>query len=191
LSSPRPCGSGARGLTAVVLSLALAAAAGAEQQPGQTLEYPVKAAYLYQFLRFVEWPEDGADLPACVGLIGDDPFRAALDRTIAGKTVAGRVLQVRRFRGVDDLEECPVLFVARSEVSRLKPILAKVAPWRTLTIGENEAFTQSGGMVRFFVEERRVRFEINLPAAQKAGLRLSSRLLALAEVTGQSSAERR
>jgi hypothetical protein len=186
-----PCRYGRRGLASLVLCLALVSQAGAEPRTAQTLEYPVKAAYLYQFLRFVEWPEEREHLSACVGLIGDDPFQAALDRTIAGKTVAGRVLQVRRFEGLEDLGECPVLFVPRSEAPRLKAILAKVAPWRTLTIGEDAAFTQAGGMVRFFVEERRVRFEINLPAAHQAGLRLSSRLLALAEVTGGTGEERR
>jgi len=159
---------------------------GAAAEPvAETLEYPVKAAYLYQFAHFVEWPgTEGTASPFLIGVLGDDLFGGALDRAVARKAVGGRPLVVRRFRTPEELEECAIVFVAGSAMGRLDAILSKTARWPSLTVGESDGFTQAGGMIRFFVDGNRVRFDVNLPAAQSAGLRLSSRLLALARVTG-------
>ena len=159
--------------------------AGAAAEPvAETLEYPVKAAYVYKFAHFVEWPGTGGTAsPLLIGVLGDDLFGGALDRAVAWKTVGGRRLVVRRFRNPEELEECAIVFVAGSATG-LDAILSKTARWPSLTVGESEGFTQAGGMIRFFVDDNRVRFEVNLPAAESAGLRLSSRLLTLARVTG-------
>ena len=167
-----------------VLMLLLAAGAEADDA-ASTLEYPVKAAFLYEFARFVEWPDVGATPgPLSIGVLGDDPFGEALDRAVSAKKVGGRALAIRRFRQLEELTPCAILFVANSEVGRLDAILNKTAGWPTLIVGESDGFTGGGGMVRFFVDGNRVRFEVNLRAAETAGLRLSSRMLAVASVTG-------
>jgi hypothetical protein len=165
--------------------LVCARAKADEPVAATTLEYPVKAAYLYEFARFVEWPEIGSTAgPLCIGVLGDDPFGEALDRAVTGKKAGGRALAVRRFRNLEELQPCGILFVANSEARRLDAVLVKTAGWATLTVGEDDGFTVGGGMVRFLVHGNRVRFEVNLRAAQGAGLRLSSRMLAIASVTG-------
>jgi len=166
--------------------LLAAAASRAEESRSKTLEYPVKAAFLYQFARFTEWPVKAGDSsPLCIGVLGDDPFGAALHKSMSGKSVGGRPLSIRRSPFVVDLDGCAILFVARSESGdRLQSILQQAARWPALTVGESEGFTQSGGMVRFFLNENHVRFEVNIGAVEAAGLRLSSRLLALAQITG-------
>jgi len=174
--------------TALAMATAAAAPAG-EPSPG-TLEYPVKAAFLYQFARFVEWPAAPTGSAFCIGVLGQDPFGAALDRAVEGKAVAGRPLAVRRAHRLEGLEGCPIVFVGSSEGEGLAAVLARTARWPALTVGESDEFARGGGMVRFFVDGNHVRFEINLEAAQGAGLRLSSRLLALARVTGARRGDR-
>jgi hypothetical protein len=172
----------------VVVMLLLAAGAESDES-ASTLEYPVKAAFLYEFARFVEWPDVGAAAgPLCIGVLGDDPFGETLDRAVIGKKAGGRALEVRRFRNLEELSPCAILFVTTSEIRRLDAVLTKTAGWPTLTVGEHDGFTGSGGMVRFFVDGNRVRFEVNLRAAENAGLRLSSRMLAIASVTGRQKA---
>ena len=173
------------------IALILALAPGLWGEPGHedTLEYPVKAAFLYQLARFTEWPNSGHDPDAlCIGLLGADPFGPAIDRALEGKTVGHRPLAVRRSSQLEELQACAILFVSRSETARLDDILAHAARRSMLTVGESEDFTRAGGMVRFFVDGRRVRFEINRSVVEAAALRINARVLAIAELTG---AERR
>jgi hypothetical protein len=172
-------------LTASVAVL-LSVTAGAGDARPQTLEYAVKAAYLYQFARFTEWPDKAADdRPLCIGVLGDDGFGAALDKALVGRAVGNRAVLVRRSRLVTELDGCDIVFVSQSEAGeRLGAVLQRASRWPALTVGESETFTRDGGMVRFFVEGNHVRFEVNLLAVEGARLRLSSRLLALALLTG-------
>jgi hypothetical protein len=186
----------------VALALALAilcvspslGAASSAQEPRReaALEYEVKAAFLYKFAKFVEWPEDApvADRPAVViGVLGVDPFGEALDAAVRGKTVNGRALSVRRFAELRDLEPCQILFVSASEGRRLPEILTRLGGSPVLTVGEPETFTRDGGIVRLVTEDNKVRFEINVDAAEHAGLRISSKLLALARIVHGRDAE--
>jgi hypothetical protein len=178
-------------LTASVLALLamLAPSAARAEEPG--LEYPVKAAFLYQFARFTDWPEEArSDAPLAIGILGDDPFGAVLDKALEGKSVGGRALTIRRSTFALDLDGCSILFVSRSETHRLAGVLGRVARSPVLTVGESEGFTQSGGMIRFVVDGSHVRFEVNLAAVESGGLRLSSRLLALARITGRGTGAR-
>lgn len=162
-------------------------AAGAEEAARpQTVEYAVKAAYLYQFARFTEWPgKANENRPLCIGVLGDDPFGAALHHSLEGKAVGSRSLLVRRSRSIAELDGCEIVFVPSSEAgARLGAVLQQASRWPALTVGEGDTFTRDGGMVRFFVEENHVRFEVNLPAVEAARLRLSSRVLAIAQVIG-------
>jgi hypothetical protein len=142
----------------------------------------VKAAFLYYFVKFVEWPATIAEQlgPVSMCVIGKDPFGGALVRAIEGKQVNGRPIVVRQVNGPGAATSCHVLFVSSSESSRFTDIVKTVRAWSVLTVGESDGFAERGGMVTFLMEGQRVRFQINLKAATDAGLKISSKLLQLA-----------
>ncbi len=145
-------------------------------------EYAVKAAFLYNFAKFVEWPPDAARNAQTfrICLVGDDPFGSLLTDTVAGKTVQDRPIEIAHPESAPELGQCHMAFISRSQVRQLPRLLAGLAGANTLTVGETEEFARDGGMITFHVEENKVRFEINAEAAQRAGLRISSQLLKLA-----------
>jgi hypothetical protein len=150
-----------------------------------TPEYEVKAAFLYNFMQFVEWPETAfaaAEAPVCIGVLGDDPFGSALEEIVRGETVGDRPLVVHRSREVTDLIECQVVFISKSEEGRMPALLDALEPRPVLTVGEVAGFARSGGIINFYLEESRVRFEINAKVAQRQGLRMSSQLLNLGRI---------
>jgi hypothetical protein len=151
-------------------------------------EYQVKAAYLFNFLKFVEWPGDPlADTHGrwVIGVVGDNPFGDELTQIVSGKTVQGHELLVRRFQSSEDLHACHVLFISASEKKRLPSILAALGGSSVLTVGDMDHFIEFGGMIQFVMEEKRVRFAIDVGASSQAGLKVSSKLLSLARtVTG-------
>jgi len=145
-------------------------------------EYEVKAALLYNFARFVEWPAQtfpqGKDLVAfCIvsDILLDQPFDVLKD-----KTLGGRRLEIKHFQNPKALESCHVLFVVSSRQEPVDQILKKLDGSSVLTIGETEGFIQMGGIINIKVEDSKLRFEINRANAERAGLKISSRLLALA-----------
>lgn len=147
-------------------------------------EYQIKAAFLFHFGQFVEWPREAlkdADSPLTYCTIGEDPFHGSLEVALSGKTIGARVLRVQHFRKPQEIQGCQVLFIGAGERKLLPAILAGVKGDSVLTVGESEHFVQDGGMIGFCLEENKIRFEINLEAAQKAKFRISSRLLALAQ----------
>ena len=150
------------------------------QQP-KAEEYQVKAVYLYNFGRFIEWPasaKTGDAFAICV--LGRDPFGAALDATLAGTTIDNQKLVARRITSAHDATNCRILFISSSEVSRSKDILASLEKAAVLTVSDMPGFAGNGGMIQFVLKENKVRFEVNLTAAEKAGLTLSSQLLKVA-----------
>lgn len=158
------------------------------------LEYEVKAAFLYNFTRFVTWPDEAytrAQSPVVIGVLGPNPFGDALENAVRGKTVDDRPLAVRYGDDLSELGELHVLFISRSEVARVPQILEQLEGRPVLTVSELPHFTAQGGMVRFYVRERRVAFEINPAAADRAGLRISSRLLSVATVYREAGASSR
>jgi len=173
------------GILLVGLYVVAIGAAPSDSDPPVPLEYQIKAAFLHNFVKFVEWPEgvlpDTLDT-ITIGVIGEGPMYDGLESVVEGKTVKGRALSIQRFRRPEDLTFCHVLFVGRSEKERLKAILKRVENSRTLTVGEIEKFADQGGAINFIIVENRVRFEINLEAAKDAHLAISSRLLRLAKI---------
>ena len=148
---------------------------------GEPLEYQVKAAFLLNFTKFVEWPPsafDAADSPIAICVLGNDPFGNSLDQIVAEEVVGGRRVVVRRIKRTPQAKLCQALFVSMPE-KELLSILSGVGPG-VLTIGEGESFVRDGGMIAFVVENHRVRFGINETAAETAGLKLSSKLLSVA-----------
>lgn len=149
------------------------------------LEYEVKAAFLFRFAQFVEWPPDtfkGADVPFTYCTIGDDPFRGALERTLNGKTIGQRPLRVSHLDGAGKIGECQVLFVGGpGDKKHIEEALANTNNLPILTVGEANRFAEDGGAIGFCTEDNKIRFEVNLDAAGKAGLKISAKLLALAK----------
>lgn len=148
-------------------------------------EYEIKAAFLFNFASYVEWPPRiAADSSGTVviGVCGNSSFAGLLDQAVAGKNIAGRKVEVKRFALVRDLKPCHILFIPSSEEGRTGRILSAVKGWNVLTVGEAEGFARNGGIIGFFLEDKKVRFEINPDEARKKGLKISSKLLKLARV---------
>ncbi len=146
-------------------------------------EYEIKAAFLFNFVQFVKWPPTSGG-QMTIGILGDDPFGGALERTIQGESVNGRKLAVRRARKAEDLKGCQIVFVSNSEGGNLSAILATLAEANVLTVGEQDGFVKQGGTIGFTSGGGKVRFEINTGAARRASLEISSRLLKLASRVG-------
>lgn len=165
-----------------LLFVLLTSASSNEVKAQAANEYQVKAAFILNFAKFVDWPSDafGDGGVLVVGIVGDDPFGGALDQ-LNGNTANGRRLRIRRFRRGDDLRGCQILFISNSEGRQLGKIIDSIRGASVLTIGEMQHFNQSGGMIRFVIHNNKVRFEINAAAAGQARLRISSKLLALSK----------
>jgi hypothetical protein len=146
-------------------------------------EYQVKAAFLYNFMKFIEWPSDGLGTPGTVtlGILGKDPFGEALDE-VRGKTVKGRRVVVVHLRGNEELKECDFLYICASERGHLSQILKTVQNSPTLTVADQEGFCQAGGMINLVFVKNRVGFEVNIGATNRARFRVSSQLLKLARL---------
>jgi hypothetical protein len=159
-------------LSAIVMTLfAPPAAFSADDH----LEYRVKAAFLFNFLKFVEWPSGSAQSPLVIGVLGHDPFGDVLDQTVRGKMVNGRSIEIRRYYRIADVKDCNILFLARSESDhRTVPVQPGL-----LTVGESPGFLKAGGIINFYREDNHVHFEIQSSIAHSAGLRVSSQLLKL------------
>lgn len=169
---------------AVVLAAALLIPAVLAQSAG---EYEVKAAFLYNFAKFVEWPAlpNGAPFRVCVA--GADPFGPTLENALRGRVLDGRWLEVRRPQRLEDASNCQILFIGSMDRLHLDELLGQIRDRPVLTVGEGHQFSQSGGMIAFRIENQRLRFEINREAADRAHLRLSSKLLSLAATVTEGS----
>jgi hypothetical protein len=172
-------------ILAVLLSVIVAGTARVARAQSQAGEYHVKAAFLFHFVQLVEWPagepgNQGDPLTLC--MLGEDPFRGDLEVTLAGKSVGNRPLRVRHLRPAESFEGCQVLFVGRRDAARLSRVLLELKDGPILTVGESDGFVEQGGMIGFCLVENKVRFEINVQAAEQAKLRISSRLLLLAKM---------
>lgn len=164
----------------LLLGVFLASAASA-----QTIdEYQVKAAFLYNFAKFVEWPAQTFKTdkePVRICVLGQDPFGSALGDAVGGKTVLGRPFVVTDIANVSQVGDCQILFISSSERKRMRSILADLRPG-ILTVGEADGFATEGGIVNFRLSDGRVHLEINVEAAGQAKLRINSSVLNLAQI---------
>jgi len=150
-------------------------------------EYDLKAVFLFNFAQFVEWPTEAfpdANAPLVIGVLGSDPFGAALDQTVRGETANGHPFLIKRYSNVDDVSGCHILFISRSETAHLGQIVERLRGKNTLTVSDADDFAQRGGMILFVTENNRIRLKINVAAAKAARLSLSSKLLRPAEIVG-------
>lgn len=153
-------------------------------------EYQVKAAYLYNFAKFVEWPAgafEASTAPITFCVLGQNPFGRFLTEALSGKTIDSRPLVLREVSDPEQAANCHVVFISSSERKRLRRLLDAVRGRGVLTVGECDDFAAQGGIVRFALEGGKVRLEFNLDAAGDARLKISSKLLGLAKVVGRSA----
>jgi hypothetical protein len=147
-----------------------------------TAEYHVKAGFLFHFAELVDWPDGGGGGPQfALCVLGDDPFHGELENTLDGKAIGSRPIHVLHLKQSQDARSCQVLFISSSEGRHLPQIFEALGNSPVMTVGETNDFIDRGGMIRFTLEDDKVRFEINLKAADPAGLKFSSRLLLLAK----------
>jgi hypothetical protein len=166
----------------VVAALLVGARAGAQ---APMAESQVKAMFVYNFLKFVEWPLNtsaGPKEPFVVAIIGEGETADSTERFLQSKTIGERPLVVRRIRWNESLAGVQAALVIENDARKLQRILEAAAPAGILTIGEGERFATEGGVIGLLVEDRRVRFDVDTTAAKNAGLRVSSKLLALTRV---------
>jgi hypothetical protein len=163
---------------------ALSGTPAAHAQPAaeQASEESIKAAFLYKFADYVDWPDAARDTnaPFRIAVIGDGRLADELARATSGRDVAGRPIDVRRVIAGETLETFEVLFVGAEEEGRLEELLAPATTLPILTVTESDDGLERGSIINFTIEQRRVRFEVSLAAADQSGLRLNARLLAVA-----------
>jgi hypothetical protein len=154
-------------------------------------EYAIKAAYLYQFGRYVKWPERSfadRNSPLVIGVLGNDPFVGLLDEIARTKRLDGRPIVIRRFASMAQYTPCHILFVPASVgAAEEAAAIRRLRGGPTLLVGEEPGFAEQGGTVNFFPEENKIRFEINTDAAREGQLKISSKLLSLAKIVGTLS----
>ena len=147
-------------------------------------EYRVKAAFLFHFAQLAQWP---AAAPASANdhlnlcTFGEDPFGGELEKTLEGKTIGSLPFRVRHVKQLPDVRGCQILFIAKGERKRVPALLQTVGHDPVLTVGETDDFIRQGGMILLSVENERIRFEINLATTERAGLKMSAKLLVLAK----------
>ena len=184
----------------VALSISLSWAPGAFAQSPEvsdSSEYLIKAGFIFNFAKFVEWPSNAfaqPDSPIVIGILGTDPFGTIIDKIVQDKKIGARGFVVKRLKwGADlkELRECKILFIGASERAHMDELVQMLRGLPILTVGETPGFAERGGVIRFVLEDNRVRFEVNVVAARQADLTISSRLLTLARIIQQSAGDTR
>ena len=188
-------GRGGIGIASAALAAMLVAAPGIAASGGRAggsdvaADVAVKAAFLYNFAKFTEWPAlpPGGNIILCV--VGGDAIAAALVETVKGQNISGHPLEIWRAEESTSWRSCHLLFVADADAKRSASGLAGITTLPVLTVSDNKGFSRTGGIIELFVEGGRMRFAINMDAVDGSGLHISSRLLGLAKVTRNGHAQ--
>jgi len=154
-------------------------------QATEPSEYQLKAAFLFNFAKFIDWPKNvlgGPQSPFTICGLGQDPFGHILDDELQGKVIGDRPLATRRLKGTEEARRCQIVFVSSSEGAHLTEIFESLRGASVLLVGETTGFASSGGAIEFTIEDNRVRFTINTDTADRTGLSFSSKLLSLARL---------
>ena len=177
-------------LTVVFVSVAaLGLSPAPRAQVSPPTEYELKAAFLYNFAKFIDWPESSfanARSPFVICVLGADPFGRVLDDVLRNKSIGSRAVVIERFKDLAQARQCQMIFVSQSEGPHLAAILQDLQHAPVLVVGESDGFAEAGGTLQFTLEDAHLRFLINTDAAQRAGLNVSSKLLSLAKVVHDS-----
>ncbi len=169
----------------VASAAAIAAALGCWCRGDEPAQARVEAAFVYNFTQFVEWPADAfltKDAPFVVAVVGEDPLGGGLERAMAGKMACGRPIVVKHFASADRIEGCQVVFVPAAQDAAAAGILAKAANHPVLTVGQTDAFMQTGGAIRLLVEDGRIKFQLDPDVVDAAKLKASAKLMKLARI---------
>lgn len=176
----------ARGIAAALLFvIAVFAASGLPiNAQSKVDEYKLKAAFVYHFAEMTDWPaeafaDNGKEITVCT--LGTDPFEGQLESTLAGKAIGSRSLRVRHAKQTPEARGCQIVFLGSGDMKKMGELIAQIGSAPVMTIGEADGFLQQGGMFSFCQEGNKIRFEINVVPAERAGLKISSRLLLLAK----------
>jgi hypothetical protein len=145
-------------------------------------EYQLKAAFLFNFAKFIDWPPGNSQSPFAICVLGNDPFGNDLNDDLQGKMIGNQHLEIRRFKDKLEARRCRMVFVSSSESAHLADIFESLRGGNVLTVGDTSGFAEAGGVIEFTLEDSRVRFTINTDAANRSGLTFSSKLLALAKL---------
>src|SRR6202163_1992422 len=173
------------------MTLNITSTADAQAGDADSSEYLIKAGFIYNFAKFVEWPSAAfaePESPIVIGVLGTDPFGDIINHVVEGKKIGARGFVVRRFKWSKELKDskdftnCRILFVSSSEKMHFEEVVEAVKGLPILTVGEAPGFAERGGMIRLMLEDNRVRFEVNVEAAHEGNLNISSRLLTLARI---------
>ena len=165
---------------ALLTLLPASAAAGSED-----VELRVKAAYLFNFGRYISWPQPQSG-DVVIGVVGRGPIVEVLERTVTGKTINGRACRIKVYAPADPVDHCDILFLPHGENHQTASLMAALAGKPVLTVSDTENFASQGGMVEFLLIDDMLKFDINLAAAEKTGLKISSELLRVAhEIKGR------
>ena len=178
-----------RGVAVAALAIIFCSGRVKAQDSGPT-EYQLKAAFLFNFAKFIEWPASTFSTPQApfsICIFGDDPFGPVIDATLRGQNVEGHPVMIQRTRDASRLRHCQVAFISASEKDHLRDIFQSVHGANVLLVGETAGFASAGGAIQFQMQDGHVRFSINPGAAERAGLRVSSRLLSLATIIHDSA----
>lgn len=158
---------------------------GLQAQPAPSLEYKIKATFLFNFTQFIDWPTASfaaIDAPFVIGILGEDPFGAYLDETVTGEKKEGHPLMVQRYRDITQLKPCHILFVQAGYQPRLRETLLATPTTGLLTVSDAPDFIGQGGIIRFYTQNSKIRIQINPKAAKAAELTVSSKLLRVADI---------
>ena len=154
-------------------------------QSATASEYQVKAVFIYNFTHFINWRERAFDSEYdsfVIGIIGSDPIAQYVETAIANERVGSHVLRFHRFKSIEEIGKCHILYVASKDPDEIKKILKKVEGKNILTVADSPNFVRWGGMIRFYTEDDRIRLQINNTIAKAEGLKISSKLLRVAQV---------
>jgi hypothetical protein len=171
-------------LVLVTISV-LSASPVARAQGNPPTDYQLKAAFLFNFAKFIDWPNSSFASPQslfAICILGQDPFGSVLDDTLKGKTIGGRPIAVRRLKDKAEGRQCQMVFVSSSESRHLAEIIGSLQVANVLLVGESNGFAVLGGTIELTLEDSHIRFAINTDAADRSGLTVSSKLLALAKI---------
>jgi hypothetical protein len=182
------------GWRAWVLTLALLLLGAAPMAVAETKESDLKAAFVFNFSQFVEWPTNNfasTNSPFVIGVLGgSNDFVKTLSDLVRNEKNAGHPMTVRASRSVNDLRDCEIVYIGSSEAPRLREIMAHLRDRSVLTVSDMDDFIEQGGIIRLYTSNNKMRMKISLDAAKRSRLTISSKLLRLAEVVGKPNPDR-
>jgi hypothetical protein len=173
-----------KGISSILLFILCSIDMVSAQSPPQS-EYKLQAIFLYNFTRFIDWPGSAfasRSEPFKIGIVGNDPFGSYLDEAVRGERVSGRPIVIERYKNARDVKDCHMLYISSKDQKEIKKIINTLADKNTLTISEDPEFVKWGGMIRMYSDDNKIRLQINDAAARKVNLKISAKLLNVADV---------